>query len=337
MESLYEPVKEGDDTQVYSVPSRPCSREVLLDEDTKWHGSAKSASMERSRFHHDSAKKKKAKSLTPKSTLATIDDISCCHNISWQTPKKGEDLVLIRGNQEGEMWKDAPQTEPKIEEKRVGQLTSRRGKKELVVEADHVFGEMANSRGKTKTAHNAPRVKKGGHKSPRKNKSIIENNAHVQACKPMSENLVASCISMAKRPEKKPYTEASEQAQEQPFLALDLWWNTAPPPGQQRWSNPIEGLLPWSASYHTCRRPLTECRVYASDFILPRKDCHWICSAEHPPPRVMRSITDLDLYDSSVEYCFAHILSDLRKWQDGTVSTYSCFKHSLVADQCLVQ
>lgn len=45
-------------------------------------------------------------------------------------------------------------------------------------QAEHVFGEMANSRSKTTMARNAPRVKKGGHKSPRMNKSIIENNGN---------------------------------------------------------------------------------------------------------------------------------------------------------------
>uniref|UniRef100_A0A665V2U7 SAM domain, SH3 domain and nuclear localisation signals 1a n=1 Tax=Echeneis naucrates TaxID=173247 RepID=A0A665V2U7_ECHNA len=67
----------------------------------------------------------------------------------------------------------------------------------------------------------------------------------------------------------------------------------------QRWSNPGEGSPAWGAVQHTCRRPLTEYRVYSHEWDArqqqvhedgPKRDCR-----PQIPPKVPRSVTDVDL------------------------------------------
>lgn len=80
----------------------------------------------------------------------------------------------------------------------------------------------------------------------------------------------------------------------------------------QRWSNPGEGSPAWGTIQHTCRRPLTEYRVYSHDYP-PTNGKEWE-GRQQPaqdeglkreckpqvPPKVPRSITDVDLSEPSV-------------------------------------
>lgn len=82
----------------------------------------------------------------------------------------------------------------------------------------------------------------------------------------------------------------------------------------QRWSNPGDSGPAWGTAQHTCRRPLTEYRVYSHDFATAqgkewegrqqqgtaqdgslKRDCK-----PQIPPRVPRSITDGDLSEPNV-------------------------------------
>lgn len=90
----------------------------------------------------------------------------------------------------------------------------------------------------------------------------------------------------------------------------------ATPTHHQRWSNPADSSIAWGTVQHTCRRPLTEYRVYSHDFITAhvkewegrqeqrqavvqdgslKQDCK-----PEIPPRVPRSITDVDLSEPNV-------------------------------------
>lgn len=77
----------------------------------------------------------------------------------------------------------------------------------------------------------------------------------------------------------------------------------------QRWSNPGDSSPAWGSTQHTCRRPLTEYRVCSQDLTIPKctewdgrrlqGSAHEVilkpdCKAQ-TPPKVPRSITDLDL------------------------------------------
>ncbi|KAJ8340772.1 hypothetical protein SKAU_G00330630 [Synaphobranchus kaupii] len=71
MDSLYEAVQDSEEGQVYTIPSRSCSRAcspaVMLDDSAKWCSSERSVSMELAQIHATNSKKKKRKPLVPKS------------------------------------------------------------------------------------------------------------------------------------------------------------------------------------------------------------------------------------------------------------------------------
>ena len=88
----------------------------------------------------------------------------------------------------------------------------------------------------------------------------------------------------------------------------------------QRWSNPGDGSPAWGTVQHTCRRPLTEYRVYSHDFATPngkewdgrqqqgtaqddslKRDCK-----PQIPPKVPRSITDVELSEPNVSSQFSY-------------------------------
>lgn len=84
----------------------------------------------------------------------------------------------------------------------------------------------------------------------------------------------------------------------------------------QRWSNPGDISPAWGTIQHTCRRPLTEYRLYSHDFPTPNgKECEGRQkqakvqddSLKHDckpqiPPKVPRSITDVDLLEPNVSF-----------------------------------
>lgn len=86
----------------------------------------------------------------------------------------------------------------------------------------------------------------------------------------------------------------------------------------QRWSNPDDSSPAWGTIQHTCRRPLTEYRVHSRDFTMsPGKE--WEGSQQQEtaqddslkrdckpqiPPKVPRSITDVDLSEPNVSFCW---------------------------------
>lgn len=87
----------------------------------------------------------------------------------------------------------------------------------------------------------------------------------------------------------------------------------ATPTHHQRWSNPSDSSPAWGSVQHTCRRPLTEYRVYSHDFTTANGK-EWegrqqagvqgdglrrVCQPQ-VHPKVPRSITDVDLMDPNV-------------------------------------
>lgn len=134
------------------------------------------------------------------------------------------------------------------------------------------------------------------------------------------------------RPDRRPYHGKSSTlpAQENttPGRHMDM---TSLPGGatpththHQRWSNPGEGSPAWGTIQHTCRRPLTEYRVYSHDYP-PTNGKEWE-GRQQPaqddglkrdckpqvPPKVPRSITDVDLSEPSVSaWCWVCDLTRL--------------------------
>lgn len=128
----------------------------------------------------------------------------------------------------------------------------------------------------------------------------------------------------------------------------------------QRWSNPGDSSPAWGTVQHTCRRPLTEYRVYSHDLAAPhgkewegrqqqgttqgdslKRDCK-----AQIPPKVPRSVTDVDLSEPNVSsavfvrplvlerdlllnfYCIMHIYSS-------EVLQFYCTGHYAPVMKCL--
>ena len=102
----------------------------------------------------------------------------------------------------------------------------------------------------------------------------------------------------------------------------------ATPTHQQRWSNPGESSPAWGTIQHTCRRPLTEYRVYSHEFSTPpgkewdgrqqpemtQSDSLKRDRKPQIPPNVPRSVTEVDLSEPNVSLCCHRIYSSTHKF-----------------------
>ncbi|KAG9341405.1 hypothetical protein JZ751_019213, partial [Albula glossodonta] len=180
--------------------------------------------------------------------------------------------------------KDLRRAESQTGEERAPQRSSERKEKELPVQ----------------------RIQKlvGGKKgSPEEGRGTSETSANIMDSVVKDDSPVMSCIGLAKKPEKKPSKDTTPQKVSE---NVDRTWGLGSRADPQSWASPSDLPFPWDGSYHTCRRPFPEHRVYNYDFTLPRgKDWnkyeYLIHENRHQlelsPPRFIRSITDLDICD----------------------------------------
>ncbi|XP_019904974.2 SAM domain-containing protein SAMSN-1a isoform X1 [Esox lucius] len=214
----------------------------------------------------------------------------------------------------------------------------------------HASGEVAEPKGTNKRNQKAGSQKpgkKGGAKNGKEAKRNMDTTRH----KELSTSAANSDIH-GPHPEpahviEGPYLDvvrrsapgcesvqpsAQENASKTP-RAMELSSGPGAPARNQRWSNPAESTPSWGTSYHICHRPLTEYRVYANDYTLPRtKD-----QERHQGPihdgrlkrntllqGVSRSVTDVDLSDPNRSTSFGrfeairHQQSPTRLEENGT-------------------
>lgn len=141
----------------------------------------------------------------------------------------------------------------------------------------------------------------------------------------MSPPVEPHYLDLPYRSDKKPYLGKSSTLPAQENTTPGRCTDMASLPGgatpthahYQRWSNPGEGSPAWGTIQHTCRRPLTEYRVYSHDFAMRngkesegkqqeataqddslKRDCK-----PQIPPKVPRSVTDVDLSEPNVSFC----------------------------------
>lgn len=104
----------------------------------------------------------------------------------------------------------------------------------------------------------------------------------------------------------------------------------------QRWSNPGDSSSTWGAIQHTCRRPLTEYRLYSHDFSTSSgkewegkqqqvtaldESLKQKCKPQIPP-KVSRSNTDLDLSTPNVSFQYGRVSAPPFTKKTGTVTGY---------------
>ncbi|KAG5836791.1 hypothetical protein ANANG_G00232360 [Anguilla anguilla] len=304
MDSLYEAVQDGDEGRVYTVPSRscsrPCSPAVALDENAKWRGSERSISADLSQIHATNSKKKKRKPLVPKSMSDNeVLDNTDSANAYWQTAKKREDVVHIKNSQNEELGLELLRASFQTGEDGLRQLNPHRRVAEQTIQQVMSYGawspswepqnswqqdptpegdrERPEPRGTLRRAQKSGRSKKAGPGQRDKASSPFQTNGTSRKTAILTRRSQVQTPGVAQR------------------------WSTsasAPRPG---------GGGGGGASYHTCRRPLSEYRTYACDYTLPRApdwdrpDSAPYGSSRHrsqpPAQRAARSATDADLGD----------------------------------------
>lgn len=165
------------------------------------------------------------------------------------------------------------------------------------------------------------------------------------------------------RSDRRPYIGRSSippaQENETPGTDIAALPGGVTPTHYQRWSNPGDSSPAWGTIQHTCRRPLTEYRVYSHDFATSHGK-EWegkqqqaaaqddSLKREHKPqipPKVPRSITDVDLSEPNVSFCwwrcvFQSLVSPRKRSEYALghflMVKFYCIMHIYIV-QCLVQ
>ncbi|CDQ66053.1 unnamed protein product [Oncorhynchus mykiss] len=174
--------------------------------------------------------------------------------------------------------------------------------------------DMAESKGKLKRFQRLVKVKKGSQMGLDDGKT--DSNCHLADSVFSNDSPVITCIGLGKKTEKKsskadPPSPQKQQTKEANGKAVEGPWSTGV--HDHHWGL-TEFPPPWDVPYHTCHRPPGEPRNYGFDFTLPRATAwdHFeslvqeLDSKQAPPvfshQRVIRSITDLDISESTVRY-----------------------------------
>ncbi|KAK9520591.1 hypothetical protein VZT92_020465 [Zoarces viviparus] len=327
MDSLYEAVQSSSDGPPPPIPSRSssracsrsasrsCSPAVLLDDSTKWPGSGRSISMEMPQLQSTNSSKKKRRTHISKSASdnETLDNPGC-NTAVWQPAKIREDLVHNTNNHNEEMRR----TKHRADTKEVkGAHHCGTKKKEKPHSSQSVQANGAVTESKPAVKRNQKTGKKPGGKSGKEGSKKSHNSTvHPPpgaTAPPMGPHYLDIPCRSDRRPYLGKFSTLPAQENTTPGRCTDI----ATLPGgatpihthHQRWSNPGDSSLAWGTIQHTCRRPLTEYRVCSHDFPSPpgkelegrqqqataqndglKQDC------KPPiPPKVSRSVTDVDL------------------------------------------
>ncbi|XP_049431847.1 SAM domain-containing protein SAMSN-1a [Epinephelus fuscoguttatus] len=332
MDSLYEAVQSSSDGPPPPIPSRSssrtcsrscsrsCSPAVLLDDSTKWRGSGRSISMEMPPVPGTNSNKKKRRTHISKSASdnETLDNPDCNTTV-WQPAKSREDLVHIANNHNEEMRKTKHRTETK-EGKGAHHCGTKKKEKPHANQNVHVNGVATESKPAVK--RNQKTGKKPGGKSGKEGSKKSHNSTvHPPSCA-MSPPMGPHYLDVPYRSDRRPYLGKASTLPAQENTTPGRFTDVATLPGgatpththHQRWSNPGDSSPAWGNIQHTCRRPLTEYRAYSHDFStspakewegrqqqVPAPNDHLTKDCKPQiPPKVPRSITDVDLSEPNI-------------------------------------
>ncbi|XP_074535578.1 uncharacterized protein LOC141797794 [Halichoeres trimaculatus] len=328
MDSLYEAVQNSSDGPPPPIPSRSssrscsrsCSPAILLDDGTKWRGSGRSISMEMPQLQGTGSKKKKRRTHLPKSASDNVTlDNPGCNAAVWQSAKSPEDLIHITNNHNEETRRAKHRTEIK-ERKGPHHCGTKKKEKPASSQSAHHIGITAEP--KPAVTRGQKPVKKPAVKSGKEAPKKSQNpTVHTPSCV-MSQQTGQQYLDVLYKSDKRPHQSKSSTLPAQENTTPAKWREPSNLPGgatpthtnHQRWSNPGDSTSAWGTIQHTCRRPLTEYRVYSHDFSAS-SEMEWegrpvtaqdlslkqSCKPQIPP-KVSRSITDLALSTQNVSF-----------------------------------
>ncbi|XP_060901844.1 SAM domain-containing protein SAMSN-1a isoform X1 [Labrus mixtus] len=319
MDSLYEVVQNSSDGPQPPIPSRSssrscsrsCSPAVLLDDNTKWRGSGRSISMEMPQGKNSSKKKRRthiSKSVSDNEALAD------CNTTVWQPAKSREDLVHITNNHNEETRRAKHRAETK-EGKGAHHSATKKKEKAPSSQSIHTTGVTTETKPPVKRGQK-PGKKAAGKSVKEAPKKTQNATVHSPSCA-MSQQMGPQYLDVPFRSDRRPYPGKSSTLPSQENTTPGRCTDMLTLPGgatpththHQRWSSPGDSSPAWGTIQHTCRRPLTEYRVYSHDLTaLNGKDweggqqsgtaqddsLQQDCKPQIPP-KVSRSITDVDL------------------------------------------
>ncbi|XP_053729463.1 SAM domain-containing protein SAMSN-1a isoform X1 [Synchiropus splendidus] len=301
MDSLYEAVQSGDGPPA-PVPSRcssrACSPALLLEENSRRRESGRSTSMELSSMQRTNSNKKNKRSNVPKSASdnQTLDNAA-----AWQPARSREDLLHVTNHNE-EGTRTRHRTEGKAAKgshhsgvkKKGKQCTTQSGPNNSV-EAKHT-AKRGQKPGKKAAGKSGKETVKKGHNPPAR-------SPHPAPSPPAAPHY----LDVPYRSDRRPYSAkcstlpAQENTTPGRNPATVHLPGGATPTHSHRWSNPGDGSPLWGGVQHTCRRPLTEYRVYSHDFIQIHEETQPQQAAARDnssKEKVPRSVTDTDLTDA---------------------------------------
>ncbi|XP_030007968.1 SAM domain-containing protein SAMSN-1a isoform X2 [Sphaeramia orbicularis] len=239
-----------------------------------------------------------------------------CNTAVWQPAKSREDLVHIPNIHNEEMKRIKHRTETKGG-KGPHQTGTKKKEKPPSNQSVHANGVTAESKPPAK--RNQKPGKKPGNKSGKEGTKKSHNSTVNSPPGPMSPLQVPHYLDVPYRPDRRPYQGKASTLPAQENTTPGRCTEMVSLPGgatpthtnHQRWSNPGEGSPVWGSIQHTCRRPLTEYRVYSHDFSGSHGK-EWEGRQQQGtsqdsglkrdgkpqvPPKVPRSITDVDLLE----------------------------------------
>ncbi|KAM8903734.1 SAM domain-containing protein SAMSN-1a [Spinachia spinachia] len=350
MDSLYEAVQSSGDGPPPPIPSRSssracsrsCSPAVLLDDHTNWPGSVRSTSMEIPQMQGSNSNKKKRRTHMSKSALddETLDNLGC-NTAVWQPAKCPEDLVDTPNTRNEEMRNTKHRTETKDVK---GAHHPGTKKKEKPHSSQCFQGNSSAPESKPAVKKPQKAVKKTGGKSGKEGSKKSHGSTGAT-----SPHMGPPYVDVPRMSDRRPYAGKSSTLPAQENAGPGWRTDAVALPGgatpthahRQRWSNPGDGSPAWGGAQHTCRRPLTEYRVYSHDLPDPREK-EWEGGHRRAadgnnasprdrgpriPPKVSRSVTDGNLSEPNRSTSFGRFEglrnhpAQLKPEENGTAAT----------------
>ncbi|XP_067085278.1 SAM and SH3 domain-containing protein 1-like [Osmerus mordax] len=322
-DSLYEP-SQGRSLIRDLIPARNRSPSLPRNKE-KWRGSDPNLSSEQPQAHPAHSRKKKTRSHVPTSTLENETRENTDRDpLSWQTSRDKTDSVFNHNNHNEEAGTVSCQSVVPSAEHREEQLNLGRRQEHPLTQGvnfeawkpnyEHsdcnrqdLTGEAEEElKGTLKRIQRLVKAKRGS--GAEEGKTASDSSGHLADNVFTEDSPVITCIGLSKKTDKKPVKAASlprrQPAQGSRGGSGEGEWSLGA--HAHRWS-PTEVPAPWDPPYHTCPRLRVE--LHGLDFTLPRatdwerfeslvQELDGKQAELAPPPRVIRSITDVDISDS---------------------------------------